>query len=152
MQFQRALHNPSRGSVSSSKTIAIKFFFKTYKLLTTRAHLALARLHTLRGKGHVWCIGGSTDPVFTKWSCKESQTNLTKKGEQRCRTIFVSHPTLPFWTKIHRKRTNYVWPFQFDYVMHEVEDVHHRASARWAFVVVKVYTFYFFLENDWLLH
>ncbi len=32
-------------------------------------------------------VSGSTDPVFTKWTCKESQTPFTKKIKQRCRMI-----------------------------------------------------------------
>ncbi len=47
--------------------------------------------------------------------------------------------TLPYLSepKYTEKRTNYVWPFQFDYVMHEVENVHRRASARRVFMVKK---------------
>ncbi len=51
-----------------------------YIFLTTNAHLPLSRLHPLRN--HVVKvtrdIGGSTDPVFVKRRCKESQIPFTK--------------------------------------------------------------------------
>ncbi len=154
MELQRALHDPSRGiRVLSSETISNfpKKINKTFiYFLTTNAHLALAWLHTLRSHvGKVTSdIGRST--VFTKQTCKESQRPLTKKVKQRCWTILkleekwdgVFHTTLPFWSKIHRWRTNHEWPFQHDYVMHEVVDAHHRASARQTFVVKKYIHFY----------
>ncbi len=86
MQLQRALHDPSRGiRVLSSETIC--HFQKKKKkkiyILTTNTRLVLARLHALHS--HVGKVtrdvGGSTDPVFTKRTCKESQTPFTKKGK-----------------------------------------------------------------------
>ncbi len=33
----------------------------------------------------------------------------------------VFRPTLPFWTEVHRWRINYMWPFQWDYVVRAVK-------------------------------
>ncbi len=90
--------------------------------------------------------GGSTHPVFTKQSCKESQTAFTKKKvKQSCRKIlkleekmrwsFSPYSTF-FWTKVHRRSTNCAWSFQRDYIMREDTHAHLRASARRAFVIV----------------
>ncbi len=55
--------------------------------------------------------------MFTKRKCKESQTPFTKKVEQRCWMILkleTFRPTLPFWTGVHKWRTNCARPFQRD--------------------------------------
>ncbi len=59
----------------------IKKYKFIFKFLTTNACPAIAQLHALRSHVEkVTCdIGGSTDPVFTKRTCKESQTSFTKK-------------------------------------------------------------------------
>ncbi len=79
--------------------------------LNTNALLALARIHALNNHvGKVTCdVGGSTDPVFTKQACKESQMAFTKKGKTAMLDDFevgrenefeslkwVFCPTLPF--------------------------------------------------------
>ncbi len=60
---------------------------------------------------------------------------------------FCFSPYLPFWTKKHRKKTNYVWPFQFDYVMHEVE-MCIAELVQESICGVKVYTFFFLKMTD----
>ncbi len=42
---------------------------------------------------------------------------------------------LPFWTEVHRRRTNHMWPFQHYYEMHA--HAHCRACAKQTFVVKK---------------
>ncbi len=81
--------------------------------------------------------------------CKESQTPFTKKKNNVGRFWswmrkfdVVFHPILPFWTKVHRQRTNHAWPFQHNNVMHDVVYAHCSASARRPFVV-KNYINYF---------
>ncbi len=82
-QLQKALHDPSRRIRVLSSEMICHFKKKIKKciyFLTTNAHLALARLHALRrhsGKA-TRDVGGSTDPVFTKRTCKESQMPFKK--------------------------------------------------------------------------
>ncbi len=62
--------------IKKKKNVCIYF-------LATNARLALARPHALHSHvGKVThAVGRSADPVFTKQTCKKSQTPFTKKGK-----------------------------------------------------------------------
>ncbi len=107
----------------------------------TDACLTLARLHPLRN--HIVKVtrdvGRSTDPVFTTQTCKETlykKSKTTMSNEKIRKSDAVFCPTLPFWSEAHRRRTDRMWPFQRDHVMHE-------DSVRQAFMVKKYIHFYF---------
>ncbi len=90
MQLQSTLHDPSQGiRVLYSRKIC-HFLKKTNKkacmyFLTTNAHLALARLPALRNQVAKVTrdVGGSSDPVLTKQTCKKSQTPFKKKKKKK---------------------------------------------------------------------
>ncbi len=100
---------------------------KILNLLTTNARLALARPHTFRNH-----IGKVTYDVYHKKVYK-------KKVKQRCWMILkletmrwsFSPPNLPFWTEVHRWRTNHVWPFLRDNRCVRLEAALRRTISVW---------------------
>ncbi len=154
--FKGLLHNPIpswRIRVLSSEIIG---HLKKRNVLTANAHLALARLHPLRNHiGKVTCdVVGSTDPMFTKRTCKESKIPFTKMVKQWCLTILkleeknrISHPSLHFLT-IHRQGTN----LQGTFLMW-LSNTWRRACASQSYCKMRIhgsnaYTF-FFLFRKW---
>ncbi len=97
MQLQSTLHDPSQGiRVLHSRKIC-HFLKKTNKkacmyFLTTNAHLALARLPALRNQVAKVTrdVGGSSDPVLTKQTCKKSQTPFKKKKKKKTGNTMMS--------------------------------------------------------------
>ncbi len=111
--------------------------------------LSWARPHTLHSHVGKVDVAGSTYPLLTNRMCKKKRP-LQKMAKQRWWQFWswrrkldgVFHPTPPFWTGVHSRRTNHAWPFQRDYVMCEVTHTHCRASARQIFVVKEYICFY----------
>ncbi len=79
MQLQRALHNPSRRIRVLSREIIGHFLIKIQMYILFNHKYSSCTSSAMHVHHSVTCdVGGSTNPVFTKWMFKQSQTPFSK--------------------------------------------------------------------------
>ncbi len=150
MQLQRAINDARRWikTLSSEKIGHLKKCNNCICFINTNAHLfcdARSRLHVIRNDVEkvTLVVGGSTESVFTSWTCKYwVKCRLQKKGvttqrfykvKQRWRTILDLEEKM-------RWSLRQAWPFQRYYVLREAS----RASQQASICVYKAYNVTYF--------
>ncbi len=154
VQLQRAINDTRRWiRVLSSETIShLKKSNKCIWFINTNACLAL--FHDARPRLHVipnyvervtLDVAGSTESVFTSWTCKyEVKRHLQKRELQLNEFTRYNNDVGQFWTWRRRWDEAYVKRDRFNVITYYVK----RASqnrARWEFVFIQHIQFFFFL-------